>query len=154
MNNYEEMWKKTKPAEYVKQEGFDPIPDGTYSAYVEKVVFKETTEPHSYTIYWKITGPTSKGRLAFAGYKMNEKGMARLMRDIADMGLIVTEYKYLSNEIQHLVGKTATIKLETSEWQGKDFQNVWYEPKATTKAKSAPKTATATLFDENEPAPF
>lgn len=153
MTNYDNLWNTTKPAEFQSNE-FPPVPDGTYQAFIEKVTFKETKDPHQVSIQWRITGPTEAKRVVFANYKMNEKGSARLKRDIGDMGLTVVAYSAMATELQYLVGKTGTIKLETSEWQGKDFQSVWYEPKATTAKKTATTKTQPPKFDTEDSIPF
>lgn len=153
MTNYDNLWNTTKPAEFQSNE-FPPVPDGTYQAFIEKVTFKETKDPHQVSIQWRITGPTEAKRVVFATYKMNEKGSARLKRDIGDMGLTVVAYSAMASELQYLVGKTGTIKLETREWQGKDFQSVWYEPKATTVKKTTATKSQPPKFDTEDSIPF
>lgn len=152
MTDYEALWSQTKPAEFQSND-FPDIPDGYYQAYIEKVVFNETTDPHKVRIQWRITGPTEAKRVASAFYKMHARGMARLYRDIGDLGLIVLSYKALPEHLQSLVGKTGTIKLETSDFNGKPFQNVYYEPKETTQTKMATKQAPPKM-NENDTIPF
>ena len=156
MTNYDNLWNKTKPSEFQTTE-YSEVPDGTYQAFIEKVTFKETKEPHQVSFQWRITGPTEAKRVVFSNYKMHEKGAARLKRDIADFGLTVVDYASMANELQYLVGKTGTIKLVTTEFQGKDFQNVWYEPRKTTETKTTTAKTSNTIrpkFDDTQDIPF
>jgi Protein of unknown function (DUF669) len=123
----------------VKDNQFEPLPEGTYSAEVLEVEQKMGKSSNKPYLNWqfKIDGGEHDGRRAFYMTSLSEKALWKLKQVLKNLGLDVDGQ--LDLDPADLVGLPCVIKIEHEEYEGEMRDRVTdvYGPDAATSDGSA-----------------
>lgn len=123
-------------AEIHENEGFKPLPDGTYQVFVDEVCIKETQKERKPMISWKfkVTSGAYQGRILFKNSIVNENTISYIKTDLSVCDLKLNKFSDLDSRLEELLDINLEVKVSNKKYvdkkgEEKDTQNIYIQRK-------------------------
>lgn len=103
-----------------EHDGWDTVPDGYYQTRVEDVRLSTTQTTGNPMLIWRlrVTGPTHGGATLTKTRIITAKTLGQVKRDLGYFGVILDRFSELSERLDEMVDRDATVlkKASSSGW--------------------------------------
>jgi hypothetical protein len=121
-------------AEAPSNDGFQPLPDGTYQVFIEDVELKETKETAKPMIVWKfkVLSGNHKGRVEYKNDVIQDEKMSFIKGSLLTCGLILNKFSELPDKIDSLINVDIEITIKTTKKNGNEYRNIYINKRIDT----------------------